>query len=64
MDERVGEAERHAGVVGPRSGVQVERTTADKIAHFWAAIASCELKGGAERVANGKAQHSADRTIT
>jgi hypothetical protein len=61
--QRVGQAQRHRRVVGPRAGGQVERPAADHVGHRREGPGRLELDGGAERVADGQPEQGAAEAV-
>ncbi len=61
LDEALGQAERHGGVVGPGARRQPEGAAADQVREGVEGAGRAELHRGAQRVADGQAdQRAAD----
>jgi len=63
LDEALGEAEGEGGVVGPRAGLEVERSAADHAGDGRERAGRPELKRRAEGVAHGQAEEATPVTV-
>jgi hypothetical protein len=61
--ETVGQAQRHARIVGPLPGLQSKRPSADDVRDGRSRVAVFKLKGRPECIADGEANETAQAAV-